>query len=61
MFKIRMSMPVTDDIISFRTGGFDINVDNMKVGQKYRFKFENSRYVFWKDEEDGDLKVKEVE
>ena len=53
-------MAIPDNIISFRSGGFDINMDNMPVDKKFRFRFEGSRYVIWKNTDD-ELVVKEVE
>ena len=53
-----MAMP--DNIISFKSGGFDINVDNMPLEKKYKFKFEGSSYIIWKNTND-ELVMKEVE
>ena len=52
-------MAVPDNVISFSTGGFEINMNEMPVGKKYRFRFEGSRYVFWKDS-GGNLVMREV-
>ena len=52
-------MAIPDNIISFRSNGFDIDVDNMPVEQKYSFRFESSRYIIWKNADD-ELVVKET-
>lgn len=54
------SMAMPDSIISFRSNGFDINVDNMPVEKKYRFRFEDSRYIIWKNADD-ELVMKEMD
>ena len=54
------SMAVPDDIISFRSSGFDINVDNMPVEKQYSFRFEDSRYIIWKNVDD-ELVMKEID
>lgn len=53
-------MAIPDNIISFKSSGFDINMDNMPLEKKYRFRFEGSRYIIWKNTDD-ELVVKEVE
>ena len=55
-----LDMAIPDNVISFRTNGFDINMDNMPVEEKYRFRFEGSRYVIWKNTRD-ELVVEEVD
>ena len=54
------SMAVPDDIISFRSNGFDIDVDSMPVEKKYSFRFEDSRYIIWKNADD-ELIMKETD
>ena len=54
------STAVPDDIISFRSNGFDIDVDNMPVEKKYSFRFEDSRYLIWKNADD-ELVMKETD
>ena len=58
-FSRYSDMAIPDNIISFRSNGFDIDVDNMPVEQKYSFRFESSRYIIWKNADD-ELVVKET-
>ena len=60
MEQARQDMAIPDNIISFKSGGFDINVDNMPLEKKYKFKFEGSSYIIWKNTND-ELVMKEVE
>ena len=48
------------DIVNIRDGGFDVNTNNMALGELYVFQFRDSKYVIRVDG-DGILYVGEVE